>query len=111
VYSSGGFCSYTDVRLAEQLAGWVAEGIPRLKMKVGREPERDVERVRVAREGIGDEASCTSTQTERGPRRRRSASRRPMQPSVSPVSKPVSSNHRHKRLDEKSGLALIDPGA
>jgi hypothetical protein len=26
VYSSGSFCSYTDVRLAEQLAGWVAEG-------------------------------------------------------------------------------------
>jgi hypothetical protein len=33
-----------------------------------------------------------------------------MQPSVSPGSKPVSSNHLHKRLDEESGLALIDPG-
>jgi L-alanine-DL-glutamate epimerase-like enolase superfamily enzyme len=56
VYGSGGFCSYTDERLAEQLAGWIADGIPRVKMKVGREPERDVERVRVARDAIGDEA-------------------------------------------------------
>jgi L-alanine-DL-glutamate epimerase-like enolase superfamily enzyme len=56
LYGSGGFCSYTDERLAEQLGGWVAEGIPRVKMKVGREPERDVERVRLARRAIGDEA-------------------------------------------------------
>jgi len=53
VYGSGGFCSYTDRELAEQLAGWVEQGIPRVKMKVGREPERDPERVRVAREAIG----------------------------------------------------------
>jgi L-alanine-DL-glutamate epimerase-like enolase superfamily enzyme len=56
VYGSGGFCSYSERDLAEQLAGWVEEGIPRVKMKVGREPERDRVRVRVAREAIGDEA-------------------------------------------------------
>jgi L-alanine-DL-glutamate epimerase-like enolase superfamily enzyme len=53
VYGSGGFCSYPDERLREQLQGWVAEGIPRVKMKVGREPERDLHRVGVAREAIG----------------------------------------------------------
>jgi len=53
VYGSGGFCSYPDERLCEQLAGWVAQGIPRVKMKVGREPGRDLHRVRVAREAIG----------------------------------------------------------
>jgi L-alanine-DL-glutamate epimerase-like enolase superfamily enzyme len=53
VYGSGGFCSYSDDRLAEQLAGWVERGIPRVKMKVGREPERDRERVAVAREAVG----------------------------------------------------------
>jgi L-alanine-DL-glutamate epimerase-like enolase superfamily enzyme len=53
VYGSGGFTSYTDARLADQLGGWVAQGIPRVKMKVGREPGRDVERVRVARAAIG----------------------------------------------------------
>jgi L-alanine-DL-glutamate epimerase-like enolase superfamily enzyme len=56
VYGSGGFCSYTDEQLAHQLAGWVDEGIPRVKMKVGREPERDLDRVRIARLAIGDES-------------------------------------------------------
>jgi len=54
VYGSGGFCSYSDARLAQQLAGWVEAGIPRVKMKIGR--GRDVERVRVAREAIGSDA-------------------------------------------------------
>ena len=36
VYGSGGFTSYSLERPAEQLAGWVADGIPRVKMKVGR---------------------------------------------------------------------------
>lgn len=56
VYGSGGFTSYSDDQLAGQLGGWVSQGIPRVKMKVGREPERDIERVRVAREAIGPEA-------------------------------------------------------
>ena len=55
VYGSGGFTSYSNDRLAEQLGGWVRRGIPRVKMKVGREPERDRERVRAARTAIGDE--------------------------------------------------------
>ncbi len=53
VYGSGGFCSYSNTRLADQLGGWVAQGIPRVKMKVGRDPDRDLERVRVAREAVG----------------------------------------------------------
>ena len=54
VYGSGGFCSYGDDRLREQLGGWVAQGIPRVKMKLGRDPERDPHRLDVAREAIGD---------------------------------------------------------
>jgi L-alanine-DL-glutamate epimerase-like enolase superfamily enzyme len=55
VYGSGGFTSYGDDRLAEQLGGWAAQGIPRVKMKVGRDPDRDLDRVGVARAAIGDE--------------------------------------------------------
>src|SRR5579871_3919973 len=55
VYGSGGFTSYSDRQLAEQLAGWVEQGIPRVKMKIGRDAKRDIERVRVAREAIGHE--------------------------------------------------------
>jgi L-alanine-DL-glutamate epimerase-like enolase superfamily enzyme len=55
VYGSGGFTSYSDERLESQLGGWAEEGIPRVKMKVGREPGKDPERVRVAREAIGED--------------------------------------------------------
>ncbi len=56
VYGSGGFTSYTLERLRDQLSGWVASGIPRVKMKIGREPSRDVERVTEARRAIGNDA-------------------------------------------------------
>ena len=55
VYGSGGFCSYPDKLLCAQLEGWVQCGIPRVKIKVGREPERDLHRVAVARAAIGPE--------------------------------------------------------
>jgi L-alanine-DL-glutamate epimerase-like enolase superfamily enzyme len=53
VYGSGGFTSYSNRRLQEQLGTWVAEGIPRVKMKVGSDPDADPERVRCARGVIG----------------------------------------------------------
>jgi L-alanine-DL-glutamate epimerase-like enolase superfamily enzyme len=56
VYGSGGFCSYSLERLREQLGGWVAQGIPRVKMKISREPERDPERLDTVRGAIGDDA-------------------------------------------------------
>lgn len=56
IYGSGGFTSYSDQKLQEQLAGWVEEGIQRVKMKIGREPHRDAERVAAARAAIGDTA-------------------------------------------------------
>jgi L-alanine-DL-glutamate epimerase-like enolase superfamily enzyme len=55
VYGSGGFTSYSDGQLEDQLGAWVSEGIPRVKMKVGREPGRDPVRVRVARDAIGED--------------------------------------------------------
>ncbi len=54
VYGSGGFTSYSEGQLTEQLAGWVAAGIPRVKMKVGRDPAADPQRVGWARDAIGD---------------------------------------------------------
>jgi L-alanine-DL-glutamate epimerase-like enolase superfamily enzyme len=55
VYGSGGFTSYSDERLADQLSTWTGMGIPRVKMKVGREPARDPERVDAARRAIGED--------------------------------------------------------
>ncbi|MGI9103510.1 MAG: enolase C-terminal domain-like protein [Terriglobales bacterium] len=56
VYGSGGFTSYSERQLIEQLSGWVKQGIPRVKMKIGREANKDIERVRIAREAIGSSA-------------------------------------------------------
>ncbi|HZC19943.1 MAG TPA: enolase C-terminal domain-like protein [Rubrobacteraceae bacterium] len=55
IYGSGGFTSYSIERLQEQLSGWAAEGIPRVKMKVGRHPDQDPHRVSAVREAIGDD--------------------------------------------------------
>ena len=56
IYGSGGLTSYTEQELCEQLAGWVDQGIPRVKMKVGRDPDADPRRVAAARNAIGPDA-------------------------------------------------------
>ena len=54
IYGSGGFTSYDDSRLAEQLADWVEQdGCRWVKMKVGTFPEQDPGRVARAKAAIG----------------------------------------------------------
>ncbi|MFZ0626338.1 MAG: enolase C-terminal domain-like protein [Acidimicrobiia bacterium] len=53
VYGSGGFTSYDEPRLKEQLGNWAGSGFSRVKMKVGRHPEDDSTRVLAARDAIG----------------------------------------------------------
>ena len=55
VYGSGGFTSYSLERLREQPGGWVADGIPRVKLKLGRDPVADPKRLDAAREAVGEE--------------------------------------------------------
>lgn len=56
IYGSGGFTAYSLQQLCDQLGGWTSQGIPRVKMKVGRSPEDDFERTRHARQCIGPDA-------------------------------------------------------
>jgi L-alanine-DL-glutamate epimerase-like enolase superfamily enzyme len=60
VYGSGGFTSYDDARMREQLGHWIGRRIPRIKIKVGEawgtREGRDIERLRLAREVIGADA-------------------------------------------------------
>jgi L-alanine-DL-glutamate epimerase-like enolase superfamily enzyme len=56
IYGSGGFTSYSREHLQRQLGDWVADGIPRVKMKIGRHPDADPARVADAREAIGPDA-------------------------------------------------------
>jgi L-alanine-DL-glutamate epimerase-like enolase superfamily enzyme len=55
VYGSGGFTSLSIEQLQAQLGGWVAEGFRAVKMKIGRDPASDRQRVHAARQAIGDE--------------------------------------------------------
>ncbi len=52
-YGSGGFTSYTDRELLDQMTGWAADGMRAVKMKIGRDPVADVKRVKAVREAIG----------------------------------------------------------
>jgi L-alanine-DL-glutamate epimerase-like enolase superfamily enzyme len=53
VYASGGFTSSGLDELGEELAAYVAAGHQRVKIKIGRDPSADRDRVRVAREAVG----------------------------------------------------------
>jgi L-alanine-DL-glutamate epimerase-like enolase superfamily enzyme len=58
VYGSGGFTSYSDRELQDQLGSWVhKQGCRFVKMKVGSHPDQDPHRVKIARQAIGDQAS------------------------------------------------------
>jgi L-alanine-DL-glutamate epimerase-like enolase superfamily enzyme len=59
VYGSGGFTSYTERQLRDQLTYWAGEQrIPRVKIKIGESwgagAARDLDRIRQARSVIGD---------------------------------------------------------
>jgi L-alanine-DL-glutamate epimerase-like enolase superfamily enzyme len=54
VYGSGGFTSYTDEQLRDQVGGWARDGFDRVKIKVGRDKPRDIERVKLVRHTVGD---------------------------------------------------------
>ena len=59
VYGSGGFTTYDAAQLGDQLARWVEQGIPRVKIKIGESwgarTERDLQRMRQSRDVIGSD--------------------------------------------------------
>lgn len=56
VYGSGGFCNYSQEQLERQLHDWAQSGMRRVKMKIGRDPAADIQRVYAARDAIGNMA-------------------------------------------------------
>lgn len=58
VYASGGWVTYSDEQLVEEMQDMVGQGYFMVKFKIGfdggRQPGRDVERVRKVREALGD---------------------------------------------------------
>jgi L-alanine-DL-glutamate epimerase-like enolase superfamily enzyme len=52
-YASGGFTSSGLDELAREVEGYVAHGYRRVKIKIGREPEQDPDRIRVLAQAAG----------------------------------------------------------
>lgn len=57
IYGSGGFTSYNDERLTDQLGRWAASGMASVKMKVGESVQDDPRRVTLARQAIGPDVN------------------------------------------------------
>lgn len=55
IYGSGGFTSYNKKQLQQQFAQWAEQGIRYMKMKVGTQADKDVQRVKEAREVLNDD--------------------------------------------------------
>jgi L-alanine-DL-glutamate epimerase-like enolase superfamily enzyme len=53
IYGSGGFTSYSDEQLREQVRGWVERDFHSVKIKVGRDKHEDPGRVDAVREVVG----------------------------------------------------------
>jgi L-alanine-DL-glutamate epimerase-like enolase superfamily enzyme len=106
IYGSGGFCSYSEQQLADQLGGWVHDlGIPRVKMKIaagwGQDPSKDVKRVTVARQAIGSDTELMVDANGGYTRKQAVAVARELEPlGVTWFEEPVSS-------DDLEGLAEI----
>ena len=56
IYGSGGFTSYSNAQTQKQFQQWASESITCFKMKIGSEPEKDVQRIAAARKAIGRDA-------------------------------------------------------
>jgi L-alanine-DL-glutamate epimerase-like enolase superfamily enzyme len=55
IYGSGGFTSYNKKQLQQQFTHWAEKSIQYMKMKVGTQPDTDVQRVKDAREILSDD--------------------------------------------------------
>jgi L-alanine-DL-glutamate epimerase-like enolase superfamily enzyme len=56
VYGSGGFLTFSDDRLAEQVAGWAEDGFAAVKIKVGADLGTERRRMKIARHAAPDAA-------------------------------------------------------
>jgi L-alanine-DL-glutamate epimerase-like enolase superfamily enzyme len=101
IYGSGGFTTYSDRELEQQLGGWVAEqGCAFVKMKVGSEPARDPHRVAVAKRAIGDATLFVDANGAYGPKQAIALAEQFAEQDVGWFEEPVSS-------DDLAGLAMV----
>lgn len=61
IYGSGGWTNFSEDELVEEMVGYVEQGIPRVKMKVGkdfgRSEREDLQRLAAVRRAVGDDVA------------------------------------------------------
>ncbi|MGH9586363.1 MAG: enolase C-terminal domain-like protein [Acidobacteriaceae bacterium] len=112
-YGSGGFTSYSNARLTDQLSGWAKNGLKMVKMKIGSHPESDPERVRVARKAIGPNVALfVDANGAYSPKQALSLAGKFAEHGVSWFEEPVSSDHlADLRLVRNSAPTTMDIAA
>jgi L-alanine-DL-glutamate epimerase-like enolase superfamily enzyme len=101
IYGSGAFTSYSSDRLREQLSDWVRhDGCRFVKMKIGSDPDNDLERVAAARDAIGNAALFVDANGGYSRKQALSFAQRFAELDVSWFEEPVSS-------DDLDGLHLL----
>jgi L-alanine-DL-glutamate epimerase-like enolase superfamily enzyme len=101
IYGSGGFTSYSDDTLRQQLAFWVeSAGCHWVKMKIGTEPDDDPRRVEVACRAIGDAGLFVDANGALTPQRAVALAERIASQRVTWFEEPVTS-------DDPAGLAFV----
>jgi L-alanine-DL-glutamate epimerase-like enolase superfamily enzyme len=101
IYGSGGFTTYTDKQLRDQLSGWVErDGCSRVKIKIGTEPARDPRRVAAARDAIGEAGLFVDANGAFSAKQALALAERIVEHDVGWFEEPVSS-------DDLAGLALM----
>ena len=68
IYGSGGWTNFSEQELIEEMVGYAEQGIPRVKMKVGKDfgqsEREDIQRLAAVRKALGDDVPpSTSTPT------------------------------------------------
>ena len=110
VYGSGGFTTYDDATTAEQLRGWLASGIRTAKIKIGEShgaaESRDLHRVRIAREVLGDAGLFVDANGGYGPGQARRVERALREFGVSWFEEPVSSDYPGELAHVRAGAAM-----
>jgi L-alanine-DL-glutamate epimerase-like enolase superfamily enzyme len=101
IYGSGGFTTYSDEQLRDQLSGWVdQDGCRWVKMKIGSRPEQDPHRVTVAKAAIGERQLFVDANGAFSTRQALGFARRCLEVDIRWFEEPVTS-------DDAAGLRLV----
>jgi L-alanine-DL-glutamate epimerase-like enolase superfamily enzyme len=105
IYGSGGFTTYSDTQMREQLAGWVErDGCRAVKIKIGTHPSQDPHRVAVARAAIGERKLFVDANGAFSARQALAFARNCADADIRWFEEPVTS-------DDPAGLRLVREGA